>query len=67
MADVQNVVVERGLLRVVARQLSTTVAGLATTETRYDVEIRGQEILHSFVSLDEATQFLDMVAPRDGR
>lgn len=67
MAVTQTVVMERGLLQVVARQLSAPVASPDVVDTRYDVEIRGQEVLHSFPSLDEATQFLDMVAPRETR
>lgn len=67
MAVTQTVVMERGLLQVVARQLSAPRSGLETTDTRYDVEIRGQEVLHSFPSLDEAAQFLEMVAPRETR
>lgn len=67
MTVTQNVVMERGLLRVVARQLSTISQGHDNRDISYDVEIRGQEVLHSFTSLEEATQFVDMVAPNEKR
>lgn len=63
MAVSQDIRAERGLLRVVARKILTEQGEEAATDTVYDVEIEGQEVLHSFSSLDEATQFLDMVAP----
>ncbi|WP_166263194.1 hypothetical protein [Marinobacter caseinilyticus] len=59
----QDVVVKRGLICVVARRVSERQGDFTTSEIIYDVEIEGQEVLHTFTSLDEATQFLDMVAP----
>lgn len=59
----QDIMAERGLLRVVARNIRHGHGETASNNTVYDVEIDGQEVLHSFASLDEATQFLDMVAP----
>ncbi len=62
----QSIVAERGLLRVVARNIRQGHGDAASIDTVYDVEIDGQEVLQTFASLDEATQFLDMVAPADG-
>ena len=59
----QSIMAERGLLRVVARNIRQGHSEAASSNIVYDVEIDGQEVLHSFASLDEATQFLDMVAP----
>lgn len=59
----QNVMAERGLLRVIAREIRQGHGVTASCNTVYDVEIDGQEVLHSFASVEEATQFLDMVAP----
>ncbi len=61
-----DIVAERGLLRVVARNVWQGHGQAASVNTVYDVEIDGQEVLHSFSSRDEATQFLDMVAPANG-
>ena len=59
----QDIMAERGLLRIVAREIREDQDVTASLTTVYDVEIDGQEVLHSFASFDEATQFLDMVAP----
>lgn len=55
-----NVMLERGLLRVVARPRDEESS---TSILTYDVEIVGQEVLQSFPTFDEARQFVDMVAP----
>lgn len=57
----QTVMVERGLLRVIARK--TTDGNKDSGDVIYDVAIEGQEVLHTFPSYDEAIQFLDMLAP----
>ncbi|MEQ5835397.1 hypothetical protein EB809_13565 [Marinobacter sp. R17] len=57
-----NVLLERGLLRVTARPCEELPSPDSLT---YDVEIVGQEILQSFPTFDEARQFVDMVAPND--
>lgn len=59
----QSVVLERGLLRVVARELRQSAGESSSHGTMFDVEIDGQEVLHTFASLHEAIQFIDMVAP----
>lgn len=60
-----NVLLERGLLRVIARPCDKEPS---PSDLTYDVEIVGQEVLQSFPSFDEARQFVDMVAPaNDGR
>ncbi|BES72956.1 hypothetical protein RE428_39740 [Marinobacter nanhaiticus D15-8W] len=58
-----NVMLERGLLRVVARPCEEVPS---PTDLTYDVEIVGQEVLQTFPSFDEARQFVDMVAPAQG-
>lgn len=58
-----NVMLERGLLRVVARPCEEDPS---PTDLTYDVEIVGQEVLQTFPSFDEARQFVDMVAPAQG-
>lgn len=63
MSAVQNVILERGLLRIVARRQSAQSSAADAAELSYDVEIDGQEVLHTFPSLDEASQFLDMLSP----
>ncbi|WP_111494462.1 MULTISPECIES: hypothetical protein [Marinobacter] len=55
-----DVLLERGLLRVTARACDPDES---VTRRAYDVEIAGQEILKTFPTFDEARQFLDMVAP----
>ncbi|TBW52915.1 hypothetical protein EZI54_15585 [Marinobacter halodurans] len=57
-----NVLLERGLLRVTARPCEELPYPEQLT---YDVEIVGQEVLQSFPTFDEACQFVDMVAPAD--
>ncbi len=59
----QNVVLERGLLRVIERPVRPGEDNFAGWELAYDVAIDGHEVLHSFLSLHEALQFVDMVAP----
>lgn len=63
MVASQTVLVERGLLRVVARKLQAGEVSLNDDSVAYDVEIDGQEVLKTFVSFGEAVQFMDMVAP----
>lgn len=61
MAVTQNdVLLERGLLRVTARPCQENPS---PDELTYDVEIVGQEVLQTFPTFDEACQFVDMVAP----
>lgn len=55
-----NVMLERGLLRVVARPCEEDPS---PNDLTYDVEIVGQEVLQTFPTFDEACQFVDMVAP----
>lgn len=59
----QTVMMERGLLRVIARETADDDQDFSPGDVIYDVAIEGQEILHTFPSYDEAIQFLDMVAP----
>lgn len=59
----QTVMMERGLLRVIARETAEGGADSSPGDIIYDVAIEGQEVLHTFPSYDEAIQFLDMVAP----
>ncbi|WP_148864131.1 hypothetical protein [Marinobacter fonticola] len=64
MAVTQNtVLLERGLLRIVARPCEKAPCPRDLT---YDVEIVGQEVLQTFPTFDEACQFVDMVAPATG-
>lgn len=66
MVASQTVLVERGLLRVVARKLQADEVSVTDESVSYDVEIDGQEVLKSFFSFGEAVQFMDMVAPAEG-
>lgn len=66
MTASQSVLAERGLLRVVARQLVANEEPSNDGSIAYDVEIDGQEVLKTFVSFGEAIQFMDMVAPAEG-
>ncbi|MCG8520124.1 hypothetical protein [Marinobacter sp. CA1] len=61
----QSVLVERGLLRVVARKLGAGEVSFSNEGVAYDVEIDGQEVLKTFLSFGEAVQFLDMVSPSE--
>lgn len=67
MSSTRPVLVERGLLRVVA-QAQPQQPGVVCTEdySAYDVEIDGQEVLHTFSTFGEALHFLDMLAPEPG-
>ena len=60
VATQHNVMLERGLLRVVARPCEEDPY---PSDLTYDVEIAGQEVLQTFPTFDEACQFVDMVAP----
>lgn len=63
MSVAQDVLVTRGLLQVVARKLQQDQGDFRAGERVYDVVIDGQEVLHTFSSLNEAAQFLDMISP----
>ncbi|WP_166257878.1 hypothetical protein [Marinobacter salicampi] len=63
MPMAQDVLVTRGLLQVVSRKLHQDQNDFRVGERVYDVVIDGQEVLHTFSSLDEAVQFLDMISP----
>ncbi|WP_404364962.1 hypothetical protein [Marinobacter sp.] len=63
MSATQKIVFERGLLRVVARTVLETLGEFRSGDTVYDVEIHEQEVLHTFPSLGEATQFVHLLAP----
>jgi hypothetical protein len=64
MSSTRPVLLERGLLKVVA-QKGAGEAGFAGTDaySAYDVVIDGQEVLHTFSTYGEAEQFVDMLAP----
>lgn len=63
----QSIMSGRGVLRVIARTICQGQGEVTSSSMVYDVEIDGQEVLHTFISLDEAIQFLDMVAPSNGQ
>ncbi len=58
-----EVLLERGLLQIIARELKSDERVLEHEDRAYDVCIAGQEVLKSFVSLGEAKHFLEMLAP----
>lgn len=60
-----EILLERGLLQIIARELQAGELVLEHEDRAYDVCIAGQEVLKSFVSYGEAVQFLEMVAPSD--
>lgn len=64
MSSTRPVLLERGLLKVVAQE-GAGEAGFAGTDaySAYDVVIDGQEVLHTFSTYGEAEQFVDMLAP----
>lgn len=66
MGASQNVLLERGLLKVIERPVAPGDNQLTWNSVAYDVAIEDQEVLQSFPSLDEALQFLDMLAPHTG-
>lgn len=64
MSSTRPVLLERGLLKVVAQE-GAGEAGFAGMDaySAYDVVIDGQEVLHTFSTYGEAEQFVDMLAP----
>lgn len=64
MSSTRPVLLERGLLKVVAQE-GAGEAGFAGMDaySAYDVVIDGQEVLHTFSTYGEAEQFIDMLAP----
>ncbi|MDC0662501.1 hypothetical protein [Marinobacter sp. SS21] len=58
-----EVLLERGLLQIIARELKSDEVVLEHENRAYDVCIVGQEVLKSFVSFGEAMHFLEMLAP----
>lgn len=64
MNSTRPVLVERGLLRVVAQKEAGAAEAMGKDAySAYDVVIDGQEVLHTFATFGEALHFLDMLAP----
>ncbi|MDY6797430.1 MAG: hypothetical protein SVX28_01575 [Pseudomonadota bacterium] len=64
MSSTRPVLLERGLLKVVAQEKAGESGSVGRDAfSAYDVVIDGQEVLRTFSTYDEAEQFVDMLSP----
>jgi hypothetical protein len=64
MSSTRPVLLERGLLKVVAQEKAGESGSVGRDAfSAYDVVIDGQEVLRTFSTYDEAEQFVEMLSP----